>query len=163
MNWTRTLTLSAAVCAALAGTARFSRAQLAQGLQGARPTLAGTAVPLYALEPASRGVRLQVSAVTWGLSGPAFLVEVSGVDPGAARYLDLTAATGSVTVNGHSAPMLPLAPSAAHPHGGLRAVVPPQWSTWFQAPWQGQDFAFEIRRAGESEPTLAGSATNVRS
>jgi hypothetical protein len=163
MNPTRTILIAAAACAVIAGTARYSRAQLTQGLQGAQPTLAGAATPLYALEPESRGVRLEVSAVTWGLSGPAFVVEVRGVDPGAPRYLDLAGVTGSVTVNGHTTPFLPVAPGAGHPHGGLRAVVPPGWSTWLQAPWQGQDFAFELRRPGESEPTLAGSATNVRS
>jgi hypothetical protein len=172
MNWTRTLLVSAAACAALTGLARYSRAQLTQGLQGLqsqqgqqgqRPSLAGSVTPLYALQPESRGVRLELSAVSWGLSGPAFLVEVHGVDPGASRYLDLSGVTGTVTVNGHTAPFLPLAPSVAHPHGGLRAIVPPQWTSWFQAPGQGQDFAFELRRAGESEPTLAGSARNVRS
>lgn len=168
MNWTRSALTVVAVGATLLGTAGLSRAQLSRTLAAVQgpvpggPTLAGIRTPLYALAPAHRGVRLELSAISWGISGPAFLAEVVPTDPSAPAFLDLDGAAGSVTVNGRTASFVPFGPTADHPRGGLRAVVPPEWSSWLAAPWQGQDVAFELRRAGESQPTLAGSATDLR-
>lgn len=167
MNWTRTLVTGAALAAVVTGFAHYSRAQVAQRLgagsqAGTGPVRPAAQAPIYTFELEHRGVRLDLYAVTWGLSGPGFVVDVWNDDPGAPQLFDVGAAAGSVTIDDHTVPLVGYSPTLERPLGGRRAVIPPSWSTWPGLPWTGRDLAFELSDPQDPQSRIGASAENVR-
>lgn len=167
MNWTKTLITGVALAAAVTGFAHYSRAQVVQRLaagpqSGLSPSRPAAQEPIYTFEMEHRGVRLDLYAVAWGLSGPGFVVDVWNDDPGAPELFDVGAAVGTVTIDAHSVPLVTYPPTAERPLGGRRAVIPPSWSTWPGLPWTGRDLAFELSDPQDPQRRIGASAENVR-